>query len=79
MSGRGLGYCNPDNTNETTQNFGRGFGRGRGMGADNGRGRNGLGNRFGFEGRNTDQIDRLTNDVSKLTEEVKNLVRKLTS
>jgi hypothetical protein len=77
MTGRGLGSCKTNEINESNNFTGRGFGRGRKMG-------NGLGaglGRFGF-GRvqnHDESTDKLSQQISSLTEEVKKLINRFSS
>ncbi len=77
MTGRGLGYCNPNNNLGNNQGFGRGMGRGRRMGA--GLGRRGWFNQGYADSTTNDQMKQMSHDISSLKEEVIKLIGKLTS
>jgi len=76
-TGRGLGLCNNNDNKSLDNTFGRGLGRGQGVGQGYGRG---LGRFSGGQqttGSESTSLDRLTGEIGMLTQEVKNLLAKL--
>ncbi len=76
-TGRGLGLCNTKDNKTLDNTFGRGFGRGRGLGQGNGRGLGRLSVGQSTNTADSGALDKLSGEIGLLTQEVKNLLAKL--